>query len=1505
MKRVLSIIAALLLTVTAAWAQPSGNWTDAGNYAENYKSIENTESSRTIHIETAEQLAKFAKDYPSSYARDWYVYLDDDINLSAHYWEPISAEYGYLDNYKLVFMGQDHKITGMIIQGQQGYAGLFKSAANLTIKDLTISNAQIVGGDARYVGFFAGYTENSTMSNCTVENSTLTMGSSGCQNNSYGGGLVGEIYISASSSITGFSSNKVVDTKLTEQSGRGAIGGLFGSVKSLKNLDVIDCHTNVEITCNPRFEGKSAVVGGLVGDMQAMNPKGEVAFSYCSSSGSLTTYESSGGLIGHNSSMVLIEFCVSSLAIECHYEGVSCGGLLGNTASGSSTTIINSFSSSYLYSSNNAIVGGLVGSVRASTCYLTSSTYAGTIFGNTQYGGAVVGYMPSDISQTIKNDHTINGVVYDRSLCNLPAIGNADGFPEDEITTKKSKELASDEDPYKSLLKAPIDVRTAAEGALHRKMCYEDNIMLAAIPFYVKDPLHSYFCSWQVTTVSELIPVAYNRSTKRALGMFDLVKAPNGAACETFLKLEEDAESAVKTITPLDPGEADVVVTYYNEETKKSLQRKVHLVVTYGIPWNDNEPSDFPGGNGAINDPYLIQNATQLLRVANDKEVYNRSDMYYRLTNDIFLNTSLLQADETAKSGAKVWTPVEWHANLDGSGNSIYGAYVTSYISNSRIEKLYKGSADPKTYYKIYETAGLFSILSGHVHDMGIVDSYLSIETSVTGSVRSGLLCGLMTGEAKVERCIIHGIVDNRNFCGGVVGNAGEIDLDESIRLNRALSNPVIVKCGIVEDCFACVHVEYGLHKNNTPTSTGTGSGIAGSNVKQINRCVFTGKVENFEYRRGIAPTPDTSVSDVSTWYFDRQQMTAELQTTQGTGEHTTAQMTGGDIFAGSSVWQHEKGRYPMLRQFAKTPYGDILSMPVHFADGDRAGHVTKIFEFPTDNVTWTASSGATVVDVINECGAASPMSTGADYISVRTNESNSECTKALRVMHLDVVVPNGTTVGIDFKDPQCKAAWLTALDKQSNDVVTLRDAVTLKSNYADSEIGSDTEIIEAFNTAAMTNHVTAFPELRFFTGIKVLKSDLLSGLSDLTEVELPRQLTAIGPGVFSGCSSLESVTIPSTTTAIEAGVLDGSSIRDIYVEPRNTCFEVRDHALFTTDDDLYLMAYPPARGEQSITLHGPFHNIATHAFYQIPQLDEIYIDYPKPEGSVVQMNDEAIVHYNYDTSGQLMDIYINDGTFDGTQWTTTQYATGGNNDGILMKEYLKKPYWQTYANAGKLHRYFPLTVTTAKWATMYIGFCTKLPDDIKAYVMPEEVTSSSTSVTLKRINNRLHHTVPVVIYCETPGTYILSPEPGMSSADDVPMTANKLMGSDIGQEKTPGVPSYGTPVNQSDIQNEYSILTLSIGKTSGEVGFYGFPGTYIPPYKAYLTCNWVGSASPAFSVVIDDTIDNSTAIQDAVEPFAVRTSQPGWYSLDGRRLNSQPTVRGIYIRNGHKVVIN
>jgi hypothetical protein len=32
--------------------------------------------------------------------------------------------------------------------------------------------------------------------------------------------------------------------------------------------------------------------------------------------------------------------------------------------------------------------------------------------------------------------------------------------------------------------------------------------------------------------------------------------------------------------------------------------------------------------------------------------------------------------------------------------------------------------------------------------------------------------------------------------------------------------------------------------------------------------------------------------------------------------------------------------------------------------------------------------------------------------------------------------------------------------------------------------------------------------------------------------------------------------------------------------------------------------------------------------------------------------------------------------------------------------------------------------------------------------------------------------------------------------------------------------------------------------------------------------------------------------------------AETGWYTLDGRKLNSRPTAKGIYISNGRKMVV-
>ena len=206
----------------------------------------------------------------------------------------------------------------------------------------------------------------------------------------------------------------------------------------------------------------------------------------------------------------------------------------------------------------------------------------------------------------------------------------------------------------------------------------------------------------------------------------------------------------------------------------------------------------------------------------------------------------------------------------------------------------------------------------------------------------------------------------------------------------------------------------------------------------------------------------------------------------------------------------------------------------------------------------------------------------------------------------------------------------------------------------------------------------------------------------------------------------------------------------------------------------------------------------------------------------------------------------------------------------------------------------------------MYIGFCTQLPEGLKAYIVPESVDDviarGDNTITLKRVNNLLHHTVPVLIKAETPGTYILRPYEG--TVENIPMSRNKLMGSDIGQDG-----KYGVPVNQSDIQNEFSILTLSYN-SSGQLGFYGYTGETIPPYKAYLTFNGFmggGNANTSFSIVIDDTIDEPTGVKETV--FSA-PSEGAVYDLQGRKiadksqLSTMKLPRGIYIINGKKVMI-
>lgn len=47
----------------------------------------------------------------------------------------------------------------------------------------------------------------------------------------------------------------------------------------------------------------------------------------------------------------------------------------------------------------------------------------------------------------------------------------------------------------------------------------------------------------------------------------------------------------------------------------------------------------------------------------------------------------------------------------------------------------------------------------------------------------------------------------------------------------------------------------------------------------------------------------------------------------------------------------------------------------------------------------------------------------------------------------------------------------------------------------------------------------------------------------------------------------------------------------------------------------------------------------------------------------------------------------------------------------------------------------------------------------------------------------------------------------------------------------------------------------------------------------------------------------NSTGIV-SIDSGIGMMDDKGWYTLDGRKLSGKPTVKGIYIKNGKKVII-
>lgn len=349
-------------------------------------------------------------EYPGSGTEDdpWRIYTADDLqgasnrgyyklmndidltqwineNNPTNGWVPIGRDSGeatYID-------GDNHRVTGLWINSQENFSGLFSNFSAGQIKNLNVEVAtgkKVKGGD--YTGILIGRNANGSITNCTVKGDVEGTG--------HVGGVAG--YAEATTvNIISYNGNVSSDAQ------NAYVGGVVGQMKNC-TVNAVTFDGGVTSTA------KSSRTGGISGQMNGCTVTSCNAATTISANGANSKV---GGLTGE-SLVGSITKSIINVSLTAAGANDYVGGLVGY----STTPITLSTSTGNVAATgDDSYTGGLVGYTRAlvQNCYSTANT-TGTLF-----TAGLVGYTFSTINHCYSKGD-INGVMYGGGV-----VGELDG----------------------------------------------------------------------------------------------------------------------------------------------------------------------------------------------------------------------------------------------------------------------------------------------------------------------------------------------------------------------------------------------------------------------------------------------------------------------------------------------------------------------------------------------------------------------------------------------------------------------------------------------------------------------------------------------------------------------------------------------------------------------------------------------------------------------------------------------------------------------------------------------------------------------------------------------------------------------------------------------------------------------------------------------------------------------------------------------------------------------
>ena len=1384
------------------------------------------------------------------------------------------------------------------------YCGLFGFARGV-LRDITISNADISwnGSSSPRIGLLCGNHYSSyrewlympSIWGCSVQGSINVTASA-----SYAGGIVGEMNSYGTTAIE----QCKADVSITNVDRVGLVGGIAGLVTG---VSISDCTARVNISCDAT--GTRGRYGGIVGCVEHRSSHSFVqrnVINACTVSGSMTCLSATtgsenhvvGGIVGEVE-QTLVSSCVSMVSMSGNGKmggitgrlqannsdigyvehNVFAGHIDGSTAEQAAGIIASVMGSYDLHISNNLMIGTISMGTNAANCY------------------AIVASLLNDKSEASDPLVAVANCYYDTILCGAQALPpiqrphpTVAGCPTDILTSGKQADLRflmSDDNKgftftknyYPKVVSSSHWLLLADGEYLNR---YQEQIDQFdsrfasyfgsdAMKFMWKDastddgtvrPMQYTAGAWLASLPATITKgdFAYDfvssASVKQQAGIF------NERSFNAETQEWEDKELR-RTNTVAIPGDADCIkvngltVTAVKQGSFDvtlgilTLTRPFHFDITsLNRIWDGTMASGFRWGEGTEANPYIIRTPQELAYAVNNSQ----QGKYYHQICDLRLNARLLNDQfrkvesmfEPPSAGTLWYKNTEWKGHYNGTGHIVRGMYAYVYQDDSNcnyglfgkvnrgatVENL--GIADALMQSQL---PGNSETCQGENTAMGVIAGICD------GTIRNCLAQGAVNGMQVLQPLLYNEMIGRPVYIGGLCGRVGSTASASDAR---------------VEDCVAAVS----LFEHSSVAGAFV-SRLPSINKGKVQHCLALSPIFLYGPWAENRNTPHTSESEM----LDDSDCLIDCHYPRGYRFSFKTVFNDEDIaelnehFGQSALWQTEEKYYPMLKTFASTAIGKMLTLPFSPPENDYLLRMNAMTTFTPGNLNWEIylpANDYTFFELDSDMGVITPMqATGVEellnyeYFLAGTTPDGSD-------VHIVGISPNMGSVqkGITFVDENARNACLLAFDRNRDDVLTLSEVASVTND----------EILNAFQNQ-YGRAIRNFPELCYFKAVTSLTTQL-NGMSSLESVTLPFALTSVLSDAFNGCTSLKEVTLPAKVSTVDGHPFYGSAVENIYVDKFNEDFKSRDGVLF--DMDNRLVAYPNGR-TGSATLSGDISEIMPSALYQLTDCDTVFIDAPN-YWDVIYLHENGIAT----ESGNLPLVYINDATYDQT----------------LLDSYLDDESWWDYAVANRLGRYYPLNVTSAKAATFYIGFDTDLPDSLTPYIVTTTDEDEKVAYLTRLTDNsdkktrRVPKLTPVVIFADAQGLYKLLP-----SSDQLapfPMWKNLLNGSDRD----------GMPVYQEDVQSG-NVLTLG-RNSSGTLGFFYYTGEKVPPYRAYLTFDDITEAK-AFILKIDDDV-TLTGIENVTATATPQNDQ--YYTISGQRVTKQQMQKGIYIVNGKKILV-